>query len=415
MPAAGEDTEVPRYAYRARNARGQSMEGMVEGPSDAAVAEQLAGDGLIPVEIRPAGGGVRSLSAPLRLPARRPSSAEITLLARQLYALTRAGVPIIRGLNQLADSTRNERLASTLREVVDDLESGRDLAGAMARHPDIFSPLFVSMVQVGEASGRLEEALLRVFRYLERERRTVNLIRTALRYPTFVVVAIAVAIFILMAYVIPVFAQVFERFDLDLPLATRIIIGVSNVVAAWWWLLLGLAGGAWFGFRHWTRRDDGRLWWDRQRLRFPVIGDIVLRASLSRFARAFAMASRSGVPLLQALNVVSRTADNAYIAGKILGMREGIERGETIARTAAASRVFTPLVVQMIAVGEETGQVDDMLDEVAEFYETEVDYDVRRLGETIQPVLVVAVGVIVFVLALGVFLPMWDLTQIAGR
>jgi MSHA biogenesis protein MshG len=150
-------------------------------------------------------------------------------------------------------------------------------------------------------------------------------------------------------------------------------------------------------------------------LRFPVVGDIVLRASLSRFARAFAMASRSGVPLLQALNVVSRTADNTYIAGKIRGMREGIERGETITRTAAVSHVFTPLVLQMIAVGEETGQVDEMLEEVAEFYETEVDYDVRRLGETIQPVLVVAVGVIVFILALGVFLPMWDLTQIAGR
>ena len=406
---------MPRYAYRARNARGQSMEGMVEGPDDAAVAEQLTSDGLIPVEIRPAGGAVPSLNIPLRLPARRPSSSEITLFARQLYALTKAGVPIIRGLNQLADSTRNERLASVLREVVDDLESGRDLAGAMARHPGIFSPLFVSMVQVGEASGRLEDALLRVFRYLERERQTVNLIRTALRYPTFVVVAVGVAVFILMAYVIPVFAQVFERYDLDLPLATRIIIGVSNVVAAWWWLILGFAAAAWFGFRHWTGRDDGRLWWDRQRLRFPVIGDIVLRASLGRFARAFAMASRSGVPLLQALSVVSRTADNAYIAAKIRGMREGIEHGETIARTAAVSHVFTPLVVQMIAVGEETGQVDEMLDEVAEFYESEVDYDVRRLGETIQPVLVVAVGVIVFILALGVFLPMWDLTQIAGR
>jgi MSHA biogenesis protein MshG len=406
---------MPRYAYRARNAQGQPMEGMVEAPNELAVAERLSGDGFIPVQIKAVRVGGAGLNMPLRLPARKPSSAEITLFARQLYSLTKAGVPIIRGLNQLADTTRNERLASALREVVDDLESGRDLAGALSRHPQIFSPLFVSMVQVGESSGRLDDALLRVFRYMERERQTINQIKTALRYPTFVVVAISVAIFILMAYVIPVFAQVFERFDLDLPLATRGIIAVSNFVSAWWWLVIASVVAAWFGFRHWTSREDGRLWWDRQKLRFPVIGDIVLRASLSRFARAFAMASRSGVPLLQALNVVSRTADNAYIAAKIRGMREGIERGETIARTAATARVFTPLVMQMIAVGEETGQVDEMLEEVAEFYETEVDYDVRRLGETIQPVLVVAVGVIVFILALGVFLPMWDLTQIAGR
>jgi MSHA biogenesis protein MshG len=406
---------MPRYAYRARNAQGHPLEGMLDAPSEVAVAEQLAGDGFIPVEIRRAGGEGLSLNMPLRMPARKPSHAEVTLFARQLYALTKAGVPIIRSLNQLAASARNERLSAALREVVEDLESGRDLAGAMARHPAIFSPLFVSMVQVGEASGRLDDALLRVYRYMEHERQTMNQIRTALRYPTFVVVAIVVAIFILMVYVIPVFAQVFERFDLDLPLATRAIIAVSNFVAAWWWAVLGAAAGAWFGFRYWTNREDGRLWWDRQRLRFPVVGDIVLRASLSRFARAFAMASRSGVPLLQALNVVSRTADNTYIAGKIRGMREGIERGETITRTAAVSHVFTPLVLQMIAVGEETGQVDEMLEEVAEFYETEVDYDVRRLGETIQPVLVVAVGVIVFILALGVFLPMWDLTQIAGR
>ncbi|ACL74338.1 type II secretion system F family protein [Thioalkalivibrio sulfidiphilus] len=406
---------MPRFSYRARNAQGQPIDGQMEAPTLMAVADQLSSDGFIPVDIQPLRAGGASLNMPIRLPPRRPSSSEITLLARQLYALTKAGVPIIRGLNQLADASKNERMSKALREVVDDLESGRDLAGAMARHPDIFSPLFVSMVQVGEASGRLDDALLRVFNYMERERQTVNQIRTALRYPTFVVIAISVAIFILMAYVIPVFAQVFERFDLDLPLATRAIITVSNFVSAWWWLILGGVAAAWFGFRQWTRRDDGRLWWDRQKLRFPVVGDIVLRASLARFARAFAMASRSGVPLLQALNVVSRTADNAYIAGKVRGMREGIERGETIARTAAASRVFTPLVMQMIAVGEETGQVDEMLDEVAEFYETEVDYDVRRLGETIQPVLVVAVGVIVFILALGVFLPMWDLTQIAGR
>lgn len=407
---------MPAFEYKARSSDGRPLKGRIEAPSTDAAAEQLLGGGYTPIEIHEARrreGVGEQLKR--RLGLGRPSLSELGLFTRQLYALSKAGVPIIRGMNQLASSTRNTMLREAIEAIVDDLESGRDLAGAMARHTDIFMPLYINLVRVGEESGRLEEAFLRLWEYLEREKKTGNQIKAAMRYPAFVILAVGVAIFILMAFVIPEFAKVYERFRLELPLPTRAIIALSEFTAAYWWAVLGAIGGGIHAFRRYINTDDGRLWWDEQRLRFPVFGSIVLRATLARFARAFAMATRSGVPLIQALGVVSRAIDNEYLGKKIVGMREGIERGESITRSATAMGVFTPLVMQMLAVGEETGNVDDMLEEVAAFYESEVDYDVGRLAELIQPVLTVAVGIIVFILALGVFLPMWDLTQIAGR
>jgi MSHA biogenesis protein MshG len=404
------------FEYKARGTDGRALNGRIEAPSRDAAAEQLLSNGYIPVEITEARGSAdvgEWLNRKLGLG--KPTISELGLFTRQLYALSKAGVPIIRGMNQLASSTRNTRLREAIEEMVDDLEAGRDLAGAMARHTDIFMPLYINLVRVGEESGRLDEAFLRLWEYLEREKKTTNQIKAAMRYPLFVLVAVGIAIFILMAFVIPEFAKVFERFRLELPLPTRAIIALSEFTAAYWWLILGAIGGAVYGFRRYINTDKGRLWWDEMRLRIPVFGSIILRATLARFARAFSMATRSGVPLIQALSVVSRAIGNEYIGKKIVGMREGIERGDSITRTAGQMGIFTPLVMQMLAVGEETGQTDDMLEEVAAFYESEVDYDVGRLAELIQPVMTVAVGIIVFILALGVFLPMWDLTQIAGR
>lgn len=404
---------MSRYRYRARHPSGRLEQGEREAANAEALAEQLLSAGLAPLEIQANESAAAPLS--LRWPQRRPQPAEISLFARQMYALTKAGVPILRSLDQLAESARNPLLAEALREIIRDLEAGRDLAGALARHPRIFSPLFINMVRVGEQSGRLEEAFLRMHQYLESDRETVKQIKAALRYPSFVLIAMAVALFILMVYVIPVFEGLFARFDLELPLPTRILIGVSNVMVAWWWLLVLAAVLGVGGFMAFVRTARGRYWWDRTRLRLPLVGDIILRASLGRFARAFAMALRSGVPLIQALNAVSRAIDNTFLEQRVLSMREGIARGDSIGRTAAATGVFTPLVLQMFAVGDETGQVDDMMQEVAEFYQSEVDYDVRRIGEIIQPLVIVVMGVLVLILALGVFLPMWDMARIPGR
>jgi MSHA biogenesis protein MshG len=217
-----------------------------------------------------------------------------------------------------------------------------------------------------------------------------------------------------MIWVIPTFAQVYQSFELELPLPTRIVIAAATMLREHGVLLLVAGVAAALLFRRWVATPAGRLWWDRLRLRFPVVGSILLRGTLARFGRAFAMASRSGVPLLAALAVVSRVVDNEHLAARIAGMREAIERGESFARSAAAAGVFTPLVLQMIAVGEESGQVEELIDEVADYYEREVDYDVRHLNDLIQPLLTVVLAGLVLLLALGVFLPMWDLTRIAG-
>ncbi len=402
---------MPRFDYAGRDPGGARVAGSLEaGSLDAAVA-QLFERGVTPLEVNEHKAEQPGLRRQLGLD--QPKREDVILFTRQMYTLTRSGVPLIRGLTQLSDSTRNPVLAETIQTVIADLESGRDLSGALARHPDIFSPLYVSMVRVGESSGRLEEAFERIHQYLESERETVRRIKQAVRYPTFVVIAMVVAIMILMTWVIPTFAQVFERFDAQLPLPTRILIAVSNFFVAWWWLLVAAAAAGWVALRAWRKTEQGHREWDRRKLGVPLVGSILLRATLARFARAFSMASRSGVPILEALHVVAAAVDNAWITRRILDMREGIERGESLSRVAHRSGVFTPLVVQMLAVGEETGRLEQIIDDVADYYEREVDYDVRNLSSLIEPILTMGIALMVFLLALGIFLPMWQLGSVA--
>jgi len=405
---------MPRFKYRGRNPVGSAVEGLLEAASTDAVVNQLTAAGVTPIAIETAGEASGFTWTLPELPPKPPSRQELALFCRQLYALIKSGVPLIRGLSQLADTTR-EPLAGTIREVIDDLEAGRDLAGALARHPRTFSPLFLSMVRVGEVSGRLEDAMLQLNVYLDREIHTSNAIKTALRYPATVMIALVVAVFIIMTTVIPKFATFYGKNGLELPLPTQIIMGISNFFVAYWYLLALMIVGGVVALVRYVNTDRGRLWWDRTKLRLPRIGTLILRATLARFARAFGMSMHSGVPILQALAVTARAVDNEYIAEKIAGMRDGIERGESLSRTALRVNIFTPLTIQMLTVGEETGQLPDMLDEVASFYEREVDYDVKQLSALIEPLLTVAMAVLVLILALGVFLPMWDLTQMASR
>jgi len=290
------------------------------------------------------------------------------------------------------------------------LESGRDLASSLGRHPEIFPTLFISMVRVGEETGRLDESFMRITSYLVLEKETRQRIKAAIRYPVFVIVAIGIAMAVINIFVIPTFAELFAKSNVPLPWQTRLLMTVSGFFVDWWPILLaGLVGGA-IGFRSYINTENGRYWWDKNKLRIPIIGSIIHRATLGRFARAFSMALTSGVPLVQAMTVVARSVDNEYVGEHILNMRNGIERGESLTRTATITNQFTPLVLQMLSVGEETGEVDNLLVEVADFYEREVDYDIKNLSSSIEPVLIVAIGIMVLILALGVFLPMWDLS-----
>ena len=388
------------------------MHGILEAASADAVAAQLMTGGIIPIEISEARER-RDLLQELRrrLGGGAPGLTELILFSRQMHTLMRAGVPIIRALNGLAETYRNPMFKGALADVVGNLESGRDLAGSLARHPRVFSSLFVSLMQVGENTGRLDEAFLQLSAYLEMEKETRDRIKAALRYPTIVIVAIAAALAIINLKVIPVFARVYSGFGAKLPWATQVLIATSNFTVAYWPYLLTILVLSYAGTRSYVHTDEGRYRWDKLKLRIPVIGGIILRATLARFARAFSMASRSGVPLIQALTVIALAVDNEYVGDRVRSMRNGVERGESLTRTAATTGLFTPLVLQMLAVGEETGAVDEMLEQVGDFYEREVDYDLKNLSAAIEPILILGIGAIVLVLALGVFLPMWDLAS----
>lgn len=407
---------MPRFQYKARNGRGDLVTGEVEATSADAVATQLFNSGITPVEIREFQAQPNLWEEiKRRLGTSAPTLDDLILYCRQMYTLTKAGVPLIRGITGLAETSRNPVLAEALRQIRSELESGRELSLAMSRFPSLFSPLMVSMVRVGENTGQLDAAFLQLSQYLELERDTRTRVKMALRYPTFVLVAIGIAIGIINVFVIPAFAQVFRGMHVELPWQTRLLIGTSEFFVHWWQFLLAGLVLLVFALRYYVRTDEGKYRWDKLKLRLPIVGDIILRATLSRFARTFAMSTRAGVPLIQALSVVAQAVDNDYIGERIRNMRNGIERGDSLTRTAAASAMFTPLVLQMMAVGEETGAVETMMEEVAGFYEREVDYDLKNLSSAIEPILIVAVGIMVVILALGVFLPMWDLSQLARR
>lgn len=404
---------MPNFAYRGRNTGGQLVQGTAEAASAAALADRLFLTGVTPLEISPvrAGAGVGAwLSA---LFAERVQGIDVMLFSRQIHTLLKAGVPILRALAGLQESTPNRAMSQTIRDVRESLDSGRELSASLARQPRVFSPFYLAMVRVGEMTGRLEEIFLRLFEHLEFEREIRDQVKAALRYPAFVIATMVIAIVIVNIFVIPAFAKVYKGFNAKLPAMTELLIGFSDFMVARWPLLLALTAGAFFGFRAWTATPAGRLAWHRFKLRLPIAGRIVHKATLARFARSFALAGRSGVPLVQALTVVAQTVDNDYIAAKIARMREGVERGETVLRTAIGSRVFTPVVLQMIAVGEESGALDDMMQEIAEMYQREVEYDIKNLSAQIEPILIVCLGVLVLVLALGIFLPIWDLGQAA--
>ncbi|MCC7484193.1 MAG: type II secretion system F family protein [Burkholderiales bacterium] len=404
---------MPLFAYRGRDGRGQPVEGVLEGADSGTIAGRLFGTGITPLEIRPAAAMPAGAGLFGRFAAREVRHDEVLLFCRQMHTLLKAGVPIMGALKGLQESSDHPAFRHVVQEVRESLDSGRELSASLARHPRVFSPFFTSMVRVGEQTGTLEEVFLRLFEQMDFEKYMREQVKAAIRYPLFVIAAMAVAIVIINIFVIPAFAKIYQGFKTELPAVTRGLIGFSNFMLDYWPVMLGALIACVFAFRGWVRTGRGRLAWDRAKLGIPIAGSIVLKATLARFARSFSLAVRSGVPAVQALAMVAHTVDNEHIARRIDGMREGVERGESILRSAGAAGVFTPIVLQMVAVGEESGALDEMLGEVADMYQRDVEYDLKSLSSQIEPILIVALGVLVLLLALGVFLPLWDLGSVA--
>jgi len=410
---------MSNFAFKGRNGRGELVEGIVDAVNSDAVAAQLMAGGVVPVSIEATAEAVSAADQGGWLEAllAKPITMDDTLtLTRQFYTLQKAGVPILRSLAGLEASTSHPGIVKLLQDVRASLDQGRELATAFGRHPTVFSTFYVAMTRVGELTGKLTEVFLRLSEHLEFELDIRARIKQALRYPVMVMAAMGIALVVINLFVLPKFADVFAHFKTELPLMTRILLGFSAWTVKWWPLVIAGFIGMGLAWRNWVATPGGRYAWDRFKLRLPIAGNIVLKATLARFARSFALASSSGVPISQAMTVVAQTVDNAYIGARIEQMRDGVERGESISRCATATGVFTPIVLQMIAVGEETGELDTLMTEIAQMYERETDYAIKGLSAAIEPILLAIIGGMVLVLALGVFLPLWNLGQAAmGR
>ncbi len=407
---------MPQFEFKGRGSNGQLVDGELEGSTSTAVAAALMDRGVTPISIVEKKQTVDVIEmVRARFDLYKVNIEELLMFTRQIGALIRSGIPITRAIAGILESIENPLMIKSLRDILEQLESGRSLSIACSRHPKVFSNLYISMIQVGENTGKLEETFAQMAEYIERNRRITQNIKTALRYPTTVIFFIAIAIAIVNLAVIPGFASFFETNRLELPWQTLVLLNTSNFFVEYWmFVLVGLIGGS-IAFKRYIRDGTGRLRWHRFIVRVPLIGDILHRSFMARFARSFAMAFNAGVPIVQAMGVISRSIGNDYIAGHVNGMREGIERGESLTRTANSTGMFTPVVMQMFSVGEEAGNLDEMMTFIADFYEEEVDYDVKRLSDRIEPLIYIAVGGLVLILALGIFVPLWDVAQLANR
>jgi type II secretory pathway component PulF len=375
-----------------------------------AVADQLSGQGFIPVYIEERkqpipGSGFLSVFS-------RVTPQDLIVFSRQLATLVSAGIPFLQSLSTLEMQTENPRLQKSIGEIRKEVEGGASFSEALSRHPAIFNKLYVSMIRAGETAGVLDDILDRLALLAEHEAETRARVKAAVRYPLIVVVAISLAFVFLVSFVIPKFATIFERFKTELPLPTRILIGINYVVQHYWYFLVPCIALLLWGLIRYAGTTQGRWHWDRLKLKLPVFGILFQKIALSRFARIFAAMQKSGISMMLTLEIAGEVAGNVVLARVVDEMRENLNQGKTLLGPMQTSGLFPPLVIQMVAVGEETGQLDTMLNKVSDYYDMDVEYTLRNLSTMIEPILLLFIGGMVLLLALGIFMPMWNLLSL---
>jgi type II secretory pathway component PulF len=375
-----------------------------------AVADQLSGQGFIPVYIEERkqpipGSGLLSVFS-------RVTPQDLIVFSRQLATLVSAGIPFLQSLSTLEMQTENPRLQKSIGEIRKEVEGGASFSEALSRHPAIFNKLYVSMIRAGETAGVLDDILDRLALLAEHEAETRARVKAAVRYPLIVVVAISLAFVFLVSFVIPKFATIFERFKTELPLPTRILIGINYVVQHYWYFLVPCIALLLWGLIRYAGTTQGRWHWDRLKLKLPVFGILFQKIALSRFARIFAAMQKSGISMMLTLEIAGEVAGNVVLARVVDEMRENLNQGKTLLGPMQTSGLFPPLVIQMVAVGEETGQLDTMLNKVSDYYDMDVEYTLRNLSTMIEPILLLFIGGMVLLLALGIFMPMWNLLSL---
>lgn len=404
---------MPTYKYRARDVSGKAVVGLLEaGGTDVAVI-RLGEMGYVPValkETRAKGNGFLP-----NLFKRKVGAKDLIVFNRQLATLFAAGITLLKAVQTLAKQVRNKKFKEVLGQISTDIQSGSSFSDSLARHPDTFPPLYIEMVRAGEASGTLEDILKRLAALTEHEAETKAKIKAATRYPKIVVGTLIIAVCILMYLVVPSFIEIFEEVELELPLATRMLILANDMFVEYWYILLAAVAGSYFAFRGFASTPWGRRQLDKLNITVPVFGPLFLKIAMSRFARTMATLNKSGLPILKNLEKCSSIVGNIIIAEEINKMRDSVREGRGLTDALKGSKYFTPMVVQMMAAGEESGELDEMLMKVSEYYDSEVDYTIKNLSSLIEPILLGFLGMGVLFLMLAIFLPMWDLTKMAQQ
>jgi type IV pilus assembly protein PilC len=396
---------MPMFEYTARNAAtGQIQKGQLDVPTKDEVGTYLRKNRLILVNVREAPKQIK-----INLGGSRVKTRDIVIFTRQFATMINAGLPLVQSLNILAAQTENKTLQSVTRAVVYDVESGNTLADAFSKHPKAFSQLYVNMVAAGEAGGILDTILIRLATFLEKNDALVRKVKGAMVYPGVIITVAFVAIAVLLIFVIPTFQSMFASANLELPLPTRIVIGMSNFLIHYWWALIGVIAGIVFAIRQYYGTPAGKKQLDGMLLKAPVLGDVIRKSAVSRFTRTLGTLVSSGVSILEGLEITAKTAGNQVVHDAVMESRQSIAGGETIAAPLEKSKVFPPMVISMIAVGEQTGGLDEMLSKIADFYDEEVDVAVSALLSLMEPAMIVVLGVIVGGMVVAMYLPIFDM------
>jgi len=400
------------YAYKAINETGAKTSGTIEADNPRDAGDKLAAQGLIPIKIvARANGATESLTERINLRLSRVTTPDLIIFSKQFKTLFNAGIPMTRLMAILQDQTENIKLKKTAGLMGEEIQTGKSLTEAFLDHPRIFSPLYCSMVQAGEASGRLTEVMDRLIYLLEHEHKVKSDIKSAMQYPVIVMITLFIAFLFLLTFVVPRFVTIFQNADIDLPLPTRICLALHQWLVVYWPLSLGVLAAVGTALYFYIKTDQGRYFRDYFLLKLPILGPVFQKGAMARFASIFAILQTSGVGVLNALQILAGTIGNSAISREFEQIQQQLREGRGISGPLENARFFPAMVVSMVAIGEESGNLDDMLNQVAIHYDDEVEYAVGRMAEALGPVLIVALAAVVGFFALAIFLPMWDLVK----
>ena len=400
------------YIYRARSRNGKLVVGQIEAASLLAAEKNVENLQLIPLSVVEKS----SISMNELIPSFQSiSKKDIIIFSRQLATLYQSGVPISKSLTSLIEFTRNKKFKIVLQEVKDDLESGQTLAKSLNNHPKIFSEIYVNMVEVGESTGLLYDVLVRIALLMEKEMAIKAKVKSATFYPKLVITAIIIATAVLIGFVIPKFAMLYSSFNVPLPLETRILVAISNFFVNFWYIMLAIFAALIISVKLYLNSVSGRLWWDEYKLKIPIFGSIFYKSMMGQFTRIFGLLFQSGIPVNRAFELIRNAVDNKYFTKKIDELQEEITKGKSITQSFIDSKIFSPIIIQMVSVGEETGHIDEMLNKLADYFDEDLDHQLNILQASIEPILLSIIFGMVLFLALAIYLPIIDVINFTKK